>query len=39
MKCPKCGKEYSQAILPFHIKRCENGDKKEIKKETKTPKK
>ena len=22
MKCPKCGKEFSEPILPFHIERC-----------------
>ena len=39
MKCSKCGKEFSEPILPLHIERCiVNGDK-ETKKETKTPKK
>lgn len=30
MKCPKCGKEFSEPILPFHIERCgkENKPKK-----------
>lgn len=23
MICPKCGKEFSEPILPFHIERCE----------------
>lgn len=22
MKCPKCNKEFSEPILPFHIERC-----------------
>lgn len=22
MKCPKCGKEFSEPILPFHMERC-----------------
>lgn len=22
MKCPICGKEFSEPILPFHIERC-----------------
>ena len=22
MKCPKCGKEFSEPVLQFHIKRC-----------------
>lgn len=35
MKCPKCGKEFSEPILPLHISRCE--DNKKVK-ETK-PKK
>lgn len=29
MICPKCGKEFSEPILPFHIERCG----KEIKSE------
>lgn len=27
MKCPKCGKEFSEPILPLHIERCENNEK------------
>ena len=38
MECPKCGKEFSESILPFHIERCVE-EQKEPKKETKTPKK
>lgn len=39
MKCPKCGKEFSEPILPLHIERCIVNEKIEIKKEAKTPKK
>lgn len=39
MKCPKCGEEFSEPILPLHIERCIEEEKKEQKKETKTPKK
>lgn len=34
MKCPKCGKEFSEPVLPFHIERCGKENKAE-KKETK----
>lgn len=27
MKCPKCGKEFSEPVLQFHIKRCGKGVK------------
>lgn len=37
MKCPKCGKEFSESILIFHIERCK--ENKNSKKEVKTPKK
>jgi hypothetical protein len=39
MKCPKCGNEFSEPILPLHIERCIEKEKTEQKKETKTPKK
>lgn len=39
MKCPKCGNEFSEPILPLHIERCIEKKKTEPKKETKTPKK
>ena len=39
MKCPKCGNEFSEPILPLHIERCIEKEKPEPKKETKTPKK
>ena len=29
MKCPKCGKEFSEPIFPFHIERCGKANKKE----------
>ena len=32
MKCPKCEKEYSQPILPFHIKRCDEKNNDEENK-------
>lgn len=32
MKCPVCGKEFSEPILPLHIKRCSNGKKIEENK-------
>ena len=32
MKCPICGKEFSEPVLPLHIERCKNG--KEESKET-----
>lgn len=38
MKCPKCGNEFSEPILPLHIERCIEKEKTEQKK-TKTPKK
>lgn len=31
MKCPICGKEFSEPVLPFHIKRCEKKEKAENK--------
>ena len=31
MKCPKCGKEFSEPILPFHIERCGKDKKPETK--------
>lgn len=39
MKCPKCGKEFSEPIIEFHIERCKGNEKIDQKKETKTPKK
>lgn len=30
MKCPKCGIEISEPILPFHIERCGKSKKVEI---------
>ena len=39
MKCQKCGKEFSEPILNFHIERCKVSEKKDSKKEVKTPKK
>lgn len=39
MKCPKCGKEFSEPILSFHIERCNGNKKTDPKKENKTPKK
>ena len=42
MKCPKCGKEFSEPIIEFHIERCKGNEKKkktDPKKENKTPKK
>lgn len=38
MKCPKCGKEFSEPVLELHIQRCKDDEKSETKKE-KTPKK
>lgn len=38
MKCPKCGKEFSEHVLELHIQRCKGNKKAEPKKE-KTPKK
>ena len=29
MICPKCGKEFSEPILPFHIERCGKETKSE----------
>lgn len=29
MICPKCGKEFSEPILPFHIERCGKSQKVE----------
>lgn len=26
MKCPKCNKEFSEPVLPFHIERCKKGN-------------
>lgn len=39
MKCPKCGKEFSEPIFELHIQRCKGNEKAEPKKENKTPKK
>lgn len=39
MKCPKCGKEFSEPILLLHIERCEVKVEEKPKKETKTSKK
>lgn len=39
MKCPKCGKEFSEPILPLHTERCIEREKKEPKKEDKASKK
>lgn len=38
MKCPKCGKEFSEPVLELHVQRCKSNEKAEPKKE-KTPKK
>lgn len=27
MKCPICGKEFSEPVLPFHIERCKESEK------------
>lgn len=35
MICPKCGKEFSEPILPFHIERCGKETKSEEVKEKK----
>lgn len=40
MKCTKCGKEFSESVISFHIERCEKS--KEVvgsksKKKEKTP--
>ena len=31
MKCPKCDKEFSEPILPFHVERCRKDKKPETK--------
>ena len=39
MICPKCGKEFSEPILPFHVERCGKETKKEeVKEEVKEKK-
>ena len=35
MKCPKCGKEISEQVLPLHVARCEKGKKIEENKQKK----
>lgn len=35
MKCPICGKEFSEPILPLHIERCEKEKKVEENKNKK----
>ena len=35
MKCPMCGKEFSEPILPFHIERCGKQKKVEENKNKK----
>lgn len=35
MKCPICGKEFSEPILPFHIERCGKQKKVEESKSKK----
>lgn len=35
MKCPKCGKEFSEPIMPFHLERCEDKKAKETPQEKK----
>lgn len=35
MKCTKCGKEFSEPILPFHIERCGKQKKVEENKNKK----
>ena len=35
MKCPICGKEFSEPILPFHIERCKKEKKVEENKQKK----
>lgn len=32
MKCPICGKEFSEPVLPLHVVRCEKGKKIEENK-------
>lgn len=32
MKCPICGNEFSEPILPLHIARCGKGKKAEVEK-------
>ena len=32
MKCPECGKEFSEPILNFHIERCKVKEKSNSKK-------
>ncbi len=39
MKCPKCGKEFSEPVLELHVQRCKGNEKTDQKKENKTPKK
>ena len=38
MKCPICGKEFSEPVLPLHIARCEKGKKIEENKPKKLSK-
>lgn len=33
MKCPYCGLEFSETVLPLHMERCEKKPKPEEKKE------
>lgn len=35
MKCPKCGKEFSEPVLPLHVARCKKGKKIEENKQKK----
>lgn len=35
MKCQKCGKEFSEPILPFHVERCGKQKKVEENKNKK----
>ena len=28
MICPKCGKEFSEPIIEFHVQRCDESEKK-----------
>lgn len=38
MKCLKCGKEFSEPVMPFHIERCGKGKAKETPQEKKIDK-
>lgn len=38
MKCPKCGEEFSEPILPLHMKRCKKEESKQTPQEKKLDK-